>query len=300
MNKNLELIETFFKYDLEIKKILHDCAPTEIDGYNQEYIIKYSDKLYRALVDIEFYIKRIFIKCGYGKNELNELTKLFKIYNQLLTNCKSDFNKLKSFYTDFFSNMNKEFIDMVASTCIGYTNNSIDLKTAKSINELLHLLHSSIVNNEKIYNSMPKLKEKINFEKYPINLYGKENTIANNIFEQFPINMSCGNVDILSLNNKILMMIRDRGHALTIEIIYNNNKCFVQYFIPKICHVGMINNLKGVTKVNDNSRYTIGMFETELESLTNELFTLINGVPMDDHMFIEGGKFYIHEEEKIK
>ena len=48
-------------------------------------------------------------------------------------------------------------------------------------------------------------------------------------------------------------MIRDRGHALTIEITINNDKARIDYFIPKIININMINALSGANKVRENS-----------------------------------------------
>ena len=59
MQENLKKVEQFFKYDLEVKKILHDCVLKETDSYNNEYLSIYKDKLYNSLKDLEFYILRI-------------------------------------------------------------------------------------------------------------------------------------------------------------------------------------------------------------------------------------------------
>ncbi len=37
---------------------------------------------------------------------------------------------------------------------------------------------------------------------------------------------------------------------LTIEVTLNNNIARIEYFIPKLCNIEMINNLPGVNKVN--------------------------------------------------
>lgn len=43
---------------------------------------------------------------------------------------------------------------------------------------------------------------------------------------------------------KLLMMVRDRGHALSIEITLNGQNARLEYFIPKVCNVDMVNNLQ--------------------------------------------------------
>ena len=77
------------------------------------------------------------------------------------------------------------------------------------------------------------------------------------------------------------MMVRDRGHALSIEIEKENDKYYVKYFIPNINNVDMVNELKGVRKVNDQSKFTTGIFETNLENLTSNLTDFIGHVPTD-------------------
>ena len=90
-------------------------------------------------------------------------------------------------------------------------------------------------------------------------------------------------------------MIRDLGHALTIEIDIEDNKCMIRYFIPKICNIDMINSLKGVKKVKKGDNYTVGMFECTLEKLPFELVDFISKVPTDMDMYKEGGIFYESE-----
>lgn len=64
------------------------------------------------------------------------------------------------------------------------------------------------------------LKEKNNDEGYSINLYGSDYDLAKEIFLRYPLEMSSGQADILRLKNssKVLIMVRDRGHALSIEL----------------------------------------------------------------------------------
>lgn len=87
-------------------------------------------------------------------------------------------------------------------------------------------------------------------------------------------------------------MVRDRGHALSIEVDIENDKCMVRYHIPKICNTKMVNELKGVKEVDNQSSYTIGMFETKKELIGLEIYDLISNVPMDIDMHKEGGLLY--------
>ena len=290
MDEKLQNIERFFKYNFEIKRILHDTVPKEEYKYNKNTLIEYSDKLFKALNDIEYYINVILEKFNFSTEDKKYLKNFIKALKHELIKSGYAFDKLNV----FFANMNEELVNMVGENCVGYSMfRYVDLKEAKSLNEILHVVHQMIVNNEKTLQALPKLSEKKNNENYEIILYGRENTASRAIFESFPKELSCGWTDIVSLtDDRVIMMVRDRGHALSIEIEKENDKYYVKYFIPKICNVDMVNSLKGVNKVTRDSKYTVGMFETNLEMLPFEIINFIDKVPMDEHMHIEGGKFY--------
>lgn len=293
MDTNIKKLEQFFKYDLEIKNILYNATPKEEYRYDKNSLIEYSDKLYKFLNDIEFDLKKILsdFKLDY-KNFIN---KIFKIYRNKLLECDYNFDKLKIFYEVCFSNMNVDLIDNVRNNSAGYSfkNPIFLIEEASSINEILHVLHSSIINDETYYGNVPVLAQKYNDDNYPIILRGKDNALVRNIYESFPSNMDCGNTDILSLSNKILLMVRDKGHALSIEISVEEDSCLIRYFIPKICNIKMVNELKGIiNKVNENSSYAVGVFNVQMEAVPSEIINLIRKVPTDANMFSDGGKFY--------
>ena len=183
----------------------------------------------------------------------------------------------------FFSNMNEKLVNEVGENCVGYKIfRGVDLSKGKSLNEILHIVHQTVINNEKNLNSLPKLQEKVNNDGETITLYGSMNEVASIIFNNFPKELSCGITEIVSLsNNNVVIMVRDRGHALSIEIEKENDKYYVKYFIPKINNVDMVNNLKGVRKVTDESKFTTGIFETNLENLPFNLVDFISKVPTD-------------------
>ena len=65
------------------------------------------------------------------------------------------------------------------------------------------------------------------------------------LFEEFPNDLDVGWTDMVAVNErKLLMMVRDRGHALTIEITLNLQTARLEYFIPKLCNIDMIKKLK--------------------------------------------------------
>jgi hypothetical protein len=155
---------------------------------------------------------------------------------------------------------------------------------ASSINEVLHIIHSSITNDNNLYQSLPKVGTKTNNEGYPVTLYGYKTDLSEKVLENFPKEMSCGTTDILSIGDKILMMVRDRGHALSIEASIEGDNVIVKYFIPKICNVDMVNNLKGVYKINNQSTTATGLFVTTTGDFVGDIIDFISGVPMDTDM----------------
>ena len=92
-------------------------------------------------------------------------------------------------------------------------------------------------------------------------------------------------------------MARDLGHALTVEIEYDENMAHVSYFIPKVCNILMVNKLKGITpvKVDENGNlktpYAKGSFEVETKDLLPTIIELLQNVPQDRDMSMEGGIF---------
>lgn len=280
MQENLDRIQTFFTCDLGIKKILYELQPQEEDRYNKEAVVEYSDKLYKGLKDIKFYFSKI--TDVYFNDEKKYCLNFLKALESELIHLGHDYDKLSFFYKKFFAEMSESLVNEVGNKCVGYYMfRGLSLTKAKTINELLHVMHQSLINNENILQSMPKLASKENNNNEEITLYGIPNLTSKRIFDDMSIDLDCGITDILSLNDRIIMMVRDRGHALSIEIQEENDKYYVNYFIPKICNVDMVNKLKGVKKVDDNSKYTVGIFETTKENLTDNLNTFISMVPTD-------------------
>lgn len=298
MEKNFKNIENFFKLNLEIKSIMMKCAPNEEDNYNMDARMKYGDKLYFALEDIFSIFLKIFNILNTNHLQ-DDLKKLFKTYQKELLECNYSFNKMKEFYQKNISGMDINLINKTKETFIGYTLfNSIEsiMSDVKTINELLHVLHTYILNNENIYQQMPVIKKREILNGENITLYGKENIIAKNIFNNIPVDLDIGNTDIVAFDNKIIMMIRDLGHALTIEIDIENDKCMIRYFIPKICNPSKARELKGINTIKDNVNFANGQFECNTNDLALELYDFLGKVPTDQDMFTYGGWCYNEEE----
>ena len=292
MSENLMKMENFFYRNLAIKELIYHLTPDRNAVYDKFMIYEYVDKYLKALDRIKMHFFSILDSFPFEADIKKMIDKNFKKYEKKILTRIRGFDDLNRIYGECFTNMDNDLIDEVKGQFIGYlfhnqTVANVFLKS-QTINEMLHVLHSAVVNNEHYYKSMPLVDEKENDEGYPVVLYGREEELSRKLFNDFPLAMSAGDVDIIALEKNILMMIRDRGHALSIQIeIDTNNTIWVKYFIPKICNVDMVNALKGVNKVDKNSRFTNGVFTSTKENLSIDIIDFIGMVPMDYDMEID-------------
>lgn len=286
-NEKIIKLQHFFSVDTKIKKEIYDIAPQSLNGYIDETSIsEYTDKLNDSLIYILSELKCVTLDV-FGK-ESSIFNKVCYLEQDIKTNfysCGFDIEKLKSFYQKYISNMEPSFIDDVKRSYIGYYfggGGVSPLKKASTINEILHLMHSRIINNEGLLQSIPLLNEKDNQHNNTISLRGIRNPMFEQLFMMFPTDLDCGITDMVIINEKtLIMMVRDRGHALSIEVTLNKDNARIEYFIPKICNVEMVNKIPGVNKVNDDSIGTTGTIEVEIKDLPTALFNFISMVPTD-------------------
>ena len=285
MEKNLQAFEKFFDYNLQIKKLL-TCYP---NIESERDAITYIDQTYQNLKDIKYMLSKMLIIVRDSTTLHNHLNKLFQYYEKTLVMCGNNKEALTQFYKTCIANMNPTLIDKMNQEIKGYyifSDMNKSFLNCKTINEMLHVLHMYAINTEWFYKTMPILESKTN-EDDKIILYGRPNEIAKAIFDNLNFNLNSRQIDILSLNNRILIMARDLGHALTIEIELNNNEAYINYFIPKVCNIDMVNNLKGITPVktdengNLKTPYATGNFKVMTNELTTNIINFMENVPTD-------------------
>lgn len=291
MNKDtIVKLEHFFTVDKKIKEEMYKMCPPDYNGYlDDDSLIKYIDNGYEALdyifSELKCVAKDLF---GVQSSCYQKTAFLEKTVKNYFVGCGIDIKKLRVMYKCFISNMDSEFLDAVKVECIGYSSRFISksLEKVSTVNELLHLFHSYILNSDELFNSIPLTELKVNNYNCPIRLRGNENPFFQSLFANFPNDLDCGDTDFIVINdNKLIMMVRDRGHALSIEISIKKNIARVEYFIPKLCNKSMINSLPGVNKVSiDSDIGTTGSFEVEKDLLQNILFDFISKVPTDYDM----------------
>ncbi len=287
-------LEHFFTVDARIKSELLALAPKIEYSYDKDSLVSYYDRLYNGVKDIEIEVSTILSDLSLD-NATVKVNALFKVIRDKLVNTKVEYNDIMNIYKVCLSNMSEEVVNYIKANTIAYANISLGnlLSKCTSLNEILHAVHSYVMNNEYILQSLPKVSSKVTKYEYPISLYGTKNEISSLIFDAFPTDSNVGYTDIVSLDksSKVIMMIRDLGHALSIEIDVNRTDITVRYHIPKLCNISMINKLKGINKVKEDANIfsgANGMFVTTKEELVNDLFTFISMVPTDSDMEIFG------------
>ncbi len=280
-----KLIENFIKCDFLIKKEIIKLSPQDSDFYNINTLIDYSNKLVNG-IDKIFDLFEKMIKMPYLGSLANYLEEKKKYMMNYLEGLSITKDSLNSFYKKYCADMNENYISRVKQEISGYylfSDVNSTIINATSINEILHTIHFYIFNNENIYHSLPILMQKQNKEGALIKLYGSVNKVSEELYNGFNYNLNVGITDILSIpsENKIFIMVRNVGHALSLEITLNDSYVEVNYFIPIVRHVNKTNMLKGIEKVNEDDKYAIGRFETNPENLTEDLIDFISKVPTD-------------------
>lgn len=300
--KNLEAMKEFFERDMKIKETLMSLAPTEANDYDELSRMEYVDKLEKGLDSLEYDTLASIKKFGFGEELNNTIREYFANKKKSMAVGKYEAGICQKIYNSEFASMSENFIEEVKEGFVGYAffSNPSKLpgfvKKAKTVNELLHSIHSSIVNNDEILESMPQKGTKRNTIEEPITLYGEENEVAEKIFKEFPLEMDCGITDIVSLKNKVLMMIRDRGHALTIDMDTTNPKeVEVKYFVPKLCNEEMIRKLPGINESSITKSGASGFFVSDKDKITKDLFDFIEKVPTDGDMVFDKTIYEINE-----
>lgn len=282
--RNLDKLVEFLDRDVEVKKELLALAPEGWQG--AEAGIEYSDRLDRGMADISENIEAMM--AAYYPSETLQ-GRLEEIAGDVVS-AGAEMGRLEKVYREDFTGMSENFVTEVAKESGGYLMfkdpHRLD-KEVRSVNEMLHLMHMSVMNNEGILKGLPIVAENEEGD----TLYGREATeIATGIFEGLEKDELSGEADIVALGERTLMMVRDRGHALSIDIQKDpDGRIYVNYFIPKICNVEKVNQLPGVRKVvekpgeRQTNEATSGVFAVGTEAeVPEKVLEFIAAVPTDD------------------
>lgn len=282
----LKKFKDFFTSDMKIKETLLELAPTETDDISEESRIEYTDKLYKELKNLE--VEFIEMAQNFGNNpEVAQTIKShFEKAKEAFLIGKYEPGTIQELYRKQFTEMSQKLIEDVKEEFCGYTlyRGNLDkcIKESGSINELLHVFHSYVTNNDRMIQELPVIASKKNSIERPITLYGEETKLSRKLFEEFPIELDCDDTDIVSMRGKILMMVRGRGHALTIDIdTSQKDDILVKYFVPKLCNRDMIEALPGINIKGISENGATGLFQTSSEEMPKKIFDFIEKVPTD-------------------
>ena len=177
MNEKLQSLEQFFDYDLQIKKLISFYP----DINDNQGIVYYLDTYDKILKEIKYMLMKMLQFTNANTMDIKHVNKLFKQYEKMLLKSITNQYKLIEFYQTCIANMNPELIDEINREIKGYyvyCNPSGLILKSQTINELLHVLHSYVVNNESFYEMMPILEEKANELGNKIILRGNKVKIA--------------------------------------------------------------------------------------------------------------------------
>lgn len=288
----LESIKKFLNVDFQVKQQMVNLMPEEKELNDEEARINYVDRLYKGVISIEENLKRAMLMLQrYTKvegkvEEFIEQNKQRQM--QKIAYTKYDRESIKKLYKEVIADIDVEKLENDIKEEL-YAGTFHDLEKvvgkASTINELLHVLHSYVMNNEEILTCAPIIKEKQNQRRQPIKLRGENSELAEKIFNEFPTNLDSAWTEIVSMNGKVIIMARDLGHALSINIEESDNKYFkIEYFIPKACNQEKAKKLPGINlrSVTGDMDGASGSFEVEKGELSYKLFSFIEQVPTDD------------------
>ena len=284
---SIQELERFFELDLKVKKLIESSRPDmyDRDPVEIEKNLLKTIEMSRSAINQMLFLGRLDLE-----EEFNEL---FDRIKQNVESSNYNIDKLIEAYEKNILRMTDGFEELLEKHISAYQEQIgqlyVPLKKCNTINDMLHYVHFCVVNDENTYKNMNLLDTK-NDGKYDClgyKLYGREDEVARDIFNTLPDGETA--IDELSFNNHILLMIRDRGHALSIDAEKEENDNYrVSYFIPKVCNVDIVNNLKGVKKLDkelhDKNSSTHGEFISNKEDIGREISDFIKSVPTDDYL----------------
>lgn len=289
ISPELRAFKNFFKTDIRIKRELLDLAPSPTDSYDEASRMDYAETAFRSFRDFRHDFLGIARDFGFGEYIEQSTENFFQRGQEAFAIGDYRADITQQLYRKAFANLRPDFVEEVKKENVGYTIFRHDLSRlitdATTINELLHAYHSHIMSDEHILRAVPALAAKENAVGYQITLRGDQSPLGQQIFDAIPDDLDVGATDIISADNHIMMMVRDRGHVLTISgepDAEDPSKIWVEYNIPKLCNEDMIKALPGLAGYTPNGAR--GSFVISQDELGASLVNFIGKVPMDSDM----------------
>lgn len=271
----------FFQTDMRVKDAIVDAAPSSADFYDQDSRMRYLDRASRGFSDFEPDFQKLAREFRLGEDVEQQTSAFFERGSEAFATSNLDNDNLNRIYQNQFYQLRDNFIDETQDNAVGYMLDR-DLGKlvghAESVNELLHAYHSSIMNNEAILQKIPELESHDN-----IVLRGEKGGLGEAVYTAIPENFDAGETDIISIDDKMLMMVRDRAHALMIEaepLKERPGEIIVHYNLPKIINREMVAALPGIGRIGKSG--ASGRFAVPEAELGEQLVDFIEHVPTDE------------------
>ncbi len=292
----VQAFKNFFKTNLRIKRELIQAAPSLADNYDEASRMDYVESAYRTFKDFRPDFAAIERDFHFSPNISEQTDAFFARGVEHFVLDRYDFGITNEIYRKEFTDLRRDFVEKVKDECVGYKLfGSLDslISSSKTINELLHAYHSYIMNNEQILQGVPDITHKDNNYGCTITLRGDKSGLSQQVFNAIPSDLDIGTTDIIAAGENIMMMVRDRGHALTISAEPDHSKpdqIWVEYNVPKLCNVEMIKALPGLDGYSENGAR--GRFIVSKGDLGDKIAKFIAQVPTDSDMSSPGGVLY--------
>lgn len=319
MEEYMKELEDFFDADLQIKKLLMDCSPSEMDSFDQDSKVTYFNRLYRAFGIINQKLERFVGGAFFRDNTFKDYSfryheegpadieyiesevpdafkeKMGEIRTQLLKKEAAGGNLL-DVYNSVFAKMDHELIKCVKEKIKGCNQDpqktvAALIRDSSSINEILHVFHAHVSNSMEILQALPEISKKAhpdNSESQALLLGVANNSLAREIFDAFRLNPDHGTTCIAGLKDRTLIMARDVGHALTMSIQEEGDKqsVRVEYFIPIVLDADIVSALPAAEQTLDYETGTAsGIITIPREDAASRVCSFIEQVPDDDIEF---------------
>lgn len=279
--QTLAAFEYFFKINTGIKDAIVKAAPSDQDFYNKDSRIRYLDRASKEFASFEYDFQTMAREFQMGNSVAQSTREFFKQGEADFATSNFDPDNLRRIYGKRFYQMRDNFVDEVHDEAVGY---KIDVQPerlisrASSVNELLHTYHSLIMNNQDILQRIPPLEQK-----GKITLRGEEGGLGSVAYQAIDENLDVGETDIISVGDKMLMMVRDRAHALMIEaepFKERPGEVIVHYNVPKVINREMVEALPGVNRINEDT--ASGRFAVPEAEFGRRIVDFIEQVPTDE------------------
>lgn len=312
LGSNTLIFTKILDLDIAVKKQLADLANSPsmelMDNGADKYgtiLLKGADKLTKNFEEIFSCIDHLLI------TESNDIvTSLRAKVSEIASGLKSDVIKagldwqlLQSTYANDVATMSADYVRRVADTIYSFMDMSDTniqsiqelIHDSHSFNELLHLTHSYVMNNDELRDALELWSDSNNEEHYIRGLGGRSE-IAEDIYQKFLEAWRLGDdyaregwrhkapiaVDIVLAGNILHIVVRDYGHSLNLIINTNSDQqdnILIQYHMSKVPNEAMVYQLPGISTVRRT--YASGQWLASSKNLGGEIINFVKQVPTD-------------------